>query len=169
MKENIIADFSLLLKDIEKHLNANHQNVFLHAIHNGFRYTGVFILYLLGLFSLFFPLIANRVFPFQVLNKISNSENVILAIGSKPDAQAFVFGVYALFILLGILLFCLAIILQKSITRKNEIFNANKLLTISKEWFKKMEATNKDNNDYQLPKGATLELVTPKDFTFAEK
>jgi hypothetical protein len=114
-------------QDIAMHLQSA-QNSFSYNVNKGLGYTIVFIFYILGILALIFPFIANRVFPFQVLSKISNTDAVINAIGSKADAQAFVFGVNALLFLLGVLLIIIAMIWQKSITRNSALYAANKLL-----------------------------------------
>jgi hypothetical protein len=114
-------------QDIAAHLQ-HAQNSFTYNLNKGLGYTWVFVFYIFGGIALLFPFIANKVFPFHVLSKISNSEDVITAIGSKPDTQAFVFGVNALLFLLGILFIIIAMIWQKTITRNSALYAANKLL-----------------------------------------
>ena len=119
------------LENIQQELSAHLQavqNSFSYTINKGLGYTIVFGFYILGLLALVFPFIANKVFPFHVLSKISNTEAVITAIGSKPDTQAFVFGVNALLFLLGVLLIIIAMIWQKSVARNSALYAANKLI-----------------------------------------
>jgi hypothetical protein len=82
---------------------------------------GTYLLYALGVFVLLTIFISDKVFPFHLLSKINGSEDVIHAIGSKSEAQAFVFAVKALLGLCGILL----IMMGNNISR---VAGKNKLL-----------------------------------------
>jgi uncharacterized membrane protein len=158
-------DFSSIQKEVENHLHLYSKNNFVMAIHKGLNYTWVFLLYALGIFALIFPFIANRVFPFHVLSKVSNSEAVILAIGSKPDAQAFVFGVYALMILLGVFIIIIAMMMQKGIAKNSALQQANTILK------KANEAMLLHQNQFGTAieineKNGTLQSLLPKDLPF---
>jgi hypothetical protein len=81
---------------------------------------GTWVLYALGVFVLLTIFISDKVFPFHLLSKINGSTDVINAIGSKNEAQAFVFAVKALLALCGILLILLGNFISR-VSAKNTL------------------------------------------------
>jgi beta-lactamase regulating signal transducer with metallopeptidase domain len=114
------------------------------------------VLYLLGAFSISLVAISDKIFPLHLLSKIYSSQQVIDALGSKAEAQTFVFTIKALLALLGILLIIIGMLLAK-LRQQSKLYRGfyNKVEEISK--LVPTPPDNSSNNHH------TLQALSAKD------
>jgi hypothetical protein len=132
-------------------------------VNKGARYFTGYLLYILGIACILFIFIMNNVMPFHVLSKIEHTEQVITAIGSRGDAQAFAVAVKALVGIIGLLLILLGSHQIKLIRKRNDQSNALNSLKQCIDELKQFQVKPAAIAS-KLENGATLKEVEPKDF-----
>jgi hypothetical protein len=148
---------------VQEIVNKTQTSAVTYAIGQGTNWIVSWLCYLLGLLCFLLPFIMKNVFPFHVISKLDNSTNVIEAIGSKGDVQAFTFAVRALLVVIGILLFIVGNFVH-SISKRNAVIKSSN--TLANKLLKEMETSiaQSDLKANTLEGGAVLKPMEPKSF-----
>lgn len=150
------------LTEAELVYNKQNKSSITNMVNKSARYFIGYLLYILGIACFLFIFIMNNVMPFHVLSKIEHTEQVITAIGSRGDAQAFAIAVKALVGIIGFLLILLANHQIKLVRKRNEQSESLNALKLCIDEFKNLQKPA-ENITTKLDNGALLKEVHAKD------